>query len=60
VVRDLWREYSEDEKRGSDGSSEESEEDEGDQTAQRTLMQMMMSGEHPDAQIDKLLESYGV
>lgn len=28
--------------------------------ANRRAIQMMMSGEHPDAEIDKLLETFGI
>ena len=50
------------EQKGSD-SSEDSGEDSDeveDQEAHRIAMQFMLSGEHPDTEIDRLLESFGV
>ena len=45
----------------SDASDSEGDEDsEEDKEAQRLAMQFMLSGEHPDAEIDKKLESFGV
>ena len=33
---------------------------EDEEQSHRLAMEMMLSGEHPDAEIDKLLESFGV
>ena len=37
-----------------------SDEDSTEEEAQRLAMEIMLSGEHPDAEIDKVLESFGV
>lgn len=37
-----------------------SDEEEDDPVASKIAMDMMLSGEHPDSEIDKLLESYGI
>ena len=41
-------------------SSSGSENGEDEESAHKLAMEMMLSGEHPDAEIDKLLESFGV
>ena len=50
----------EDHKFSDDEDLSDEEENEEDAEAHRLAMEMMMSGEHPDAEIDKLLESFGV
>ena len=45
----------------SNGSESDESDNAGDEEqAHRLAMEMMLSGEHPDAEIDKLLESFGV
>ena len=60
VAESLWRDLREDEYDSAEDSNDQDEEDAGELQSQRMVMEMMMSGEHPDAEIDKLLESYGV
>ena len=43
-----------------DDSSSDGENGEDEDQAHRLAMEMMLSGEHPDSEIDKLLESFGV
>ena len=50
----------EDHKFSDDEDLSDEDENEEDAEAHRLAMEMMMSGEHPDAEIDKLLESFGV
>ena len=46
-----------------DGDEEDDEEDGGymsDDAANKRALQYMMTGEYPDAEIDKLLETFGI
>ena len=43
-----------------DSARYESDEDDTEEEANKVAMEMMLSGEHPDTEIDKLLESFGV
>ena len=43
-----------------DDGLEESESYMSDDAANRVALQYMMTGEYPDAEIDKLLETFGV
>ena len=66
VVGSLWRHLDREERKdGFDDDDQDSDGDESDEAgddeqAQKLAMEMMLSGQHPDSEIDTLLESFGV
>jgi len=63
VASRLRRDFTEPEDDDSNSNSSDSsgsENGEDEESAHKLAMEMMLSGEHPDAEIDKLLESFGV
>ena len=63
VASRLRRDFTEpedDESCSEDSASSDSGNGSDEEQAHRLAMEMMLSGEHPDAEIDKLLESFGV
>lgn len=67
VVKSLRRGYADEEQAPREGSDDESSGEEGDEysyvsdeAASKRAMHMMLRGEHPDTEIDRLLESFGI
>ena len=59
-LRRDFTEPEDDDSCSNDSDSDDSGNGEDEEQAHRLAMEMMLSGEHPDTEIDKLLESFGV